>query len=136
MNHRLIAISTFPLQNFRRLSHEKEDQYDLGHPGSDDRGRKKGAGRCCTPGAAAPFTVRQENPAFTRNYTAPVSARSTFEVLRPQTDAGNARYPERGKKQIMIKYLFYCNIICLTCQYLKRIYICYSKQSARKIEIF
>ena len=45
---------------------------------------------------------------------------------------------ERGKKQIMIKYLFYCNIICLTCQYLKRlkrIYIGYSKQSSRKIEV-
>lgn len=42
---------------------------------------------------------------------------------------------ERGKKQIMIKYLFYCNIICLTCQYLKRINIGYSKQSSRKIEI-
>ena len=39
------------------------------------------------------------------------------------------------KKQIMIKYLFYCNIICLTCQYLKRINIGYSKQSSREIEI-
>ena len=39
------------------------------------------------------------------------------------------------KKQIMIKYLFYCNIICLTCQYLKRINIGNSKQSAREIKI-
>ena len=42
------------------------------------------------------------------------------------------------ENQIMIKNQCYSNIIFLACQYLKRlkrIYICYSKQSARKIEV-
>lgn len=42
------------------------------------------------------------------------------------------------ENQIMIKDQRYCNINFFACQYLKRlkrIYICYSKQSSRKIEI-